>query len=319
MVSLRCLAIGSLFAIGTLASELVRRDVNPGPVKGDTFIHDPTIVKKPDGTYLAAFTANGIGLKASTDRTSWKDVGAAFPNGAAWTLTYTKNDKNLWAPDLSYHNGQYFMYYSASSFGTSKSAIFLARSKTGASGSWTNDGLVVESNDKSNYNAIDPNLFVDSDGKWWLSFGSFWSGLKLVELSPSTGKPINKNNIISIAARPNNGGAIEAPYITKHGNYYYLWSAFDSCCKGVQSTYRTMVGRSNKVTGPYVDKAGKQLMQGGGTQLLASHGNIHGPGHPAVFKDNDADVLVYHYYNAQGTAQLGINLIRYDNGWPTVY
>ncbi|CAG7565348.1 unnamed protein product [Fusarium equiseti] len=319
MVSLRSLAISSLFAIGTLASELVRRDVNPGPVKGDTFIHDPTIVKKPDGTYLAAFTANGIGLKTSTDRTTWKDVGAAFPNGAAWTLTYTKNDKNLWAPDLSYHNGQYFMYYSASSFGTSKSAIFLARSKTGASGSWTNDGLVVESNDKSNYNAIDPNLFVDSDGKWWLSFGSFWSGLKLVELSPSTGKPINKSNIISIAARPNNGGAIEAPYITKHGNYYYLWSAFDSCCKGVQSTYRTMVGRSNKVTGPYVDKAGKQLMQGGGTQLLASHGNIHGPGHPAVFKDNDADVLVYHYYNAQGTAQLGINLIRYDNGWPTVY
>ncbi|CEI67652.1 hypothetical protein FVEN_g9471 [Fusarium venenatum] len=319
MVSLRSLAIGSFFAIGTLASELVRRDVNPGPVKGDTFIHDPTIVKRPDGTYLAAFTANGIGLKTSADRTTWKDVGAAFPNGAAWTLTYTKNDKNLWAPDLSYHNGQYFMYYSASSFGTSKSAIFLARSKTGASGSWTNDGLVVESNDKSNYNAIDPNLFVDSDGKWWLSFGSFWSGLKLVELNPSTGKPVNKNNIISIAARPNNGGAIEAPYITKHGNYYYLWSAFDSCCKGVQSTYRTMVGRSNKVTGPYVDKAGKQLMQGGGTQLLASHGNIHGPGHPAVFKDNDADVLVYHYYNAQGTAQLGINLIRYDNGWPTVY
>ena len=80
-----------------------------------------------------------------------------------------------------------------------------------------------------------------------------------------------------------------------------------------------MVGRSNKITGPYVDKAGKQLMQGGGTQVLASHGNIHGPGHPAVFKDNDADVLVYHYYNAQGTAQLGINLIRYDNGWPTAY
>ncbi|SMQ53013.1 unnamed protein product [Zymoseptoria tritici ST99CH_3D7] len=319
MVSLRTLLAGSVLAIGALAASLEKRAVEPGVVKGDTFIHDPTVVKKPDGTYLAAFTANGIGLKTSTDRTTWKDVGAAFPNGAAWTTTYTKGDKNLWAPDLSYHNGQYYMYYSASSFGTSRSAIFLATSKTGASGSWTDAGRVIESFDNSNFNAIDPNLYVATDGKWWLSFGSFWGGLKLVELNPSTGKPLNANNLVSIAARPNAGGAIEAPVITKHGNYFYLWAAFDKCCLGVDSTYRTMVGRSTGITGPYVDKAGVSMMNGGGTQLLASHGDIHGPGHPAVFTDSDADVLVYHYYNAQGTAQLGINLIRYDNGWPTVY
>ncbi|GAB7364286.1 hypothetical protein MBLNU230_g4831t1 [Neophaeotheca triangularis] len=318
MVSLRKLLTGCILATGTIASYLEKRAVNPGPVNGDTFIHDPTVVKRPDGTYLAAFTADGIGLKTSTDRTTWKDIGAAFPNGAAWTTTYTHGDRNLWAPDLSYHNGQYYMYYSASSFGTSRSAIFVATSPTGASGSWTNLGLVVESSDRSNYNAIDPNLLV-TDGKWWLSFGSFWGGLKLVELSPSTGKPINQNNLISIAARPNNGGAVEAPYITKHGNYFYLWVAFDSCCKGVDSTYRTMVGRSSRITGPYVDQAGRSMMEGGGTQILASHGRIHGPGHPAVFTDNDADVLVYHYYNAAGTAQLGINLIRYDNGWPIAY
>ena len=319
MVSLRSILTGSILAIGALSASLEKRAVNPGAVKGDTFIHDPTVVKKPDGTYLAAFTANGVGLKTSTDRTTWKDVGAAFPNGAAWTTTYTKGDKNLWAPDLSYHNGQYYMYYSASSFGTSRSAIFLATSKTGASGSWTDLGRVIESFDNSNFNAIDPNLYVAADGKWWLSFGSFWGGLKLVELNPSTGKPLNANNLISIAARPNNGGAIEAPVTTKHGNYFYLWAAFDSCCKGVDSTYRTMVGRSSSITGPYVDKAGVSMMNGGGTQLLASHGDIHGPGHPAVFTDSDADVLVYHYYNKQGDARLGINLIRYDNGWPTVY
>ena len=319
MVSLRSILTGSILAIGALAASLEKRAVNPGAVTGDTFIHDPTVVKKPDGTYLAAFTANGVGLKTSTDRTTWKDVGAAFPNGAAWTTTYTKGDKNLWAPDLSYHNGQYYMYYSASSFGTSRSAIFLATSKTGASGSWTDLGRVIESFDNSNFNAIDPNLYVAADGKWWLSFGSFWGGLKLVELSPSTGKPLNANNLISIAARPNNGGAIEAPVITKHGNYFYLWAAFDSCCKGVDSTYRTMVGRSSSITGPYVDKAGVSMMNGGGTQLRASNGDIHGPGHPAVFTDSDADVLVYHYYNKQGDARLGINLIRYDNGWPTVY
>ncbi|KAI3572536.1 putative Arabinan endo-1,5-alpha-L-arabinosidase [Fusarium oxysporum f. sp. albedinis] len=320
MVSLRTFAIGSMLAFGAMANSIfARADVNPDPVRGDTFIHDPTVVKKPDGTYLAAFTSNGVGLKVSSDRTTWRDAGAAFPSGAPWTTPYTKGDKNLWAPDISYHNGQYFMYYSASSFGTSRSAIFLATSKTGASGSWTNQGLVMESFDNSNFNAIDPNLFVDSDGKWWLTFGSFWSGIKLTQLNPKTGKPINKNNLMSIAARPQNGGAIEAPYITKHGNFYYLWAAFDSCCKGTASTYRTMVGRASKVTGPYADSTGKPMMQGGGNQLLASHGNIHGPGHPAVFTDKDGDVLVYHYYNAAGTAQLGINQIRYVNGWPTVY
>jgi arabinan endo-1,5-alpha-L-arabinosidase len=114
-------------------------------------------------------------------------------------------------------------------------------------------------------------------------------------------------------------GAVEAPFITKKGNFYYLWVSFDKCCQGAASTYRVMVGRSNSITGPYVDKAGKQMMQGGGTEIMASHGNIHGPGHNAVFTDNDADVLVYHYYDNAGTALLGINLLRYDNGWPVAY
>ncbi|KAK7428824.1 hypothetical protein QQZ08_004594 [Neonectria magnoliae] len=318
MISLRKLAVGSMLAATAIAALVARQFVNPGPVSGDLFIHDPTVVKTPRGTYLAAFTADGVGLKTSTDRTVWRDAGAAFPNGASWTAPYTGGAKNLWAPDLSYHNGQYYLYYSASTFGTTKSAIFLATSSTGASGSWANKGLVIETTASSGYNAIDPNLIVDAQGQWWLSFGSFWSGLKIVKINPSTGKPADKN-IISIAARPSNGGAVEAPYIIRHGNYYYLWVSFDSCCKGADSTYRIMVGRSTSVTGPYVDRAGKSMMQGGGTEMMASHGSIHGPGHNAVFTDGDGDVLVYHYYNNAGTAQLGINLIRYENGWPVIY
>jgi arabinan endo-1,5-alpha-L-arabinosidase len=318
MMSLRKLAVGSLLAVTAAAALVSRQNVNPGRVTGDTFIHDPTVVKTPGGTYLAAFTADNVGLKTSTDRTTWRDAGSAFPGGAPWTTPYTGGARNLWAPDLSYHNGQYYLYYSASSFGSSKSAIFLATSTSGASGSWTNQGLVVESTANSGYNAIDPNLIVDAQGKWWLSFGSFWSGLKIVELNSGTGKPIN-NNLVSIAARPSNGGAVEAPYIVRRGNYYYLWASFDSCCKGAASTYRIMVGRSTSVTGPYVDRTGRSMMDGGGTQMMSSHGSIHGPGHNAVFTDNDADVLVYHYYNNAGTAQLGINLIRYENDWPVIY
>ncbi|KAL9942234.1 hypothetical protein D7B24_003391 [Verticillium nonalfalfae] len=320
MVSLRRLAISGMLAMSTMAHTLVpRQNVNPGPVTGDLFIHDPTVVKTPGGTYLAAYTGDNVQLKTSSDRTNWRNAGPAFPNGAPWTTTYTKGEKNLWAPDISYHDGKYLMYYSASSFGSSRSAIFLATSTTGLSGSWTNQGLVIESFDNSNYNAIDGNLIVDASGKWWLSFGSFWSGIKIVALDPKTGKR-SDNKITSIASRPDNGGAVEAPFIIRKGNYYYLWVSFDRCCQGAASTYRIMVGRSTSVTGPYVDKSGKQMMQGGGTQMMSSHGSVHGPGHNAVFTDGDGDVLVYHYYNNAGTAQLGINLIRYDsNGWPVIY
>ncbi|RYP69323.1 hypothetical protein DL770_008266 [Monosporascus sp. CRB-9-2] len=318
MMSLRKLAFGSMLAVTAMAAIVARQYVGPGQVSGDTFIHDPTVVKTPSGTYLAAYTGDNVQLKTSTDRTAWRNAGPVFPDGAPWTTPYTGGARNLWAPDISYHNGQYYLYYSASTFGSSRSAIFLATSPTGASGSWTNQGLVVESTTSSNFNAIDPNLIVDAEGRWWLSFGSFWSGIKMIALNPSTGKR-SDNNIMSIASRPDNGGAVEAPYITRHGNYYYLWVSFDRCCQGAASTYRIMVGRSTSVTGPYVDRDGRSMMQGGGTQMLASHGSVHGPGHNAVFTDNDGDVLIYHYYNDAGTAQLGINLIRYENGWPVIY
>ncbi|KAK4100937.1 glycoside hydrolase family 43 protein [Parathielavia hyrcaniae] len=318
-MGLRQLAVTGLLAVAAAAHALVpRQNVNPGPVSGSTFVHDPTIIKTPSGTYLGAYTGDNVQLKTSTDRTVWRDAGPMFPNGAPWTTTYTKGSKNLWAPDLSYLNGRYYLYYSASSFGSSRSAIFLATSTTGASGSWTNQGLVIESFDNSNWNAIDPNLIVDAQGRWWLSFGSFWSGIKMIAINPSTGKRAD-NQFISLAARPNNGGAVEAPFIIRNGNYYYLWVSFDRCCQGAASTYRIMVGRSTSVTGPYVDKNGTPMVQGGGTQMMSSHGSVHGPGHNAVFRDNDADVLVYHYYNDAGAARLGINLIRYENGWPIIY
>ncbi len=240
-----------------------------------------------------------------------------FPDGAPWTSTYTNGSRDLWAPDLTYRNGTYYLYYSASTFGSNRSAIFLATSTTGAAGSWTNRGLVIETRTSDTYNAIDPNLFVDSDGKWWLSFGSFWSGIKLIQLNPSTGLRTD-STLRSVAGR--NGGAIEAPVIVKRGSYYYLWTSFDRCCAGASSTYRVMVGRSTSVTGPYTDRNGVALNSGGGTQVLAGHGSIHGPGHQAVLADSDGDVLVYHYYADNGTSLLGINLLGYDSaGWPFVY
>jgi len=307
-------AAGTMLGIGAADAATYP---NPGVVTGSINVHDPGIVKKPDGTYLIAHTGNNIVLKTSTDRTAFRDAGVAFPGGASWTTAYTGGSANLWAPDISYHNGKYYLYYAASTFGSNHSAIFLATSGTGAAGSWSNQGLVIESATGDTFNAIDPNLYVDPSGRWWLSLGSFWSGIKQVQLNASTGKRLD-TTIRSIAGR--GGGAIEAPFLFHHGSYYYLYVSFDLCCKGAASTYRIMVGRSTSVTGPFVDKNGTAMTGGGGSEILAGHGSVHGPGGQSVFTDTDADVLVYHYYADNGTAKLGINLLGYDaSGWPYVH
>lgn len=294
---------------------------NPGRVTGDIGTHDPSVVKAPNGTYILAATGNNLSLKTSTDRTAWRNAGVVWPNGAPWTTPYTGGSTNLWAPDISYHNGQFYLYYSASTFGSQRSAIFLATSPTAASGSWTHQGLIIESSPAVNYNAIDPNLVIDANGQWWLTFGSFWSGIKMIRLDPSTGRRSTLDTAVrSLATRTSAGGAIEAPFIYRHGGFYYLWVSFDRCCQGASSTYRVMVGRSTTITGPYLDRNGTAMTAGGGTQVLAGHGSIHGPGHQAVIGDADGDVLFYHYYADNGASLLGINLIGYDSaGWPFVY
>ncbi len=293
----------------------------PGVVTGSTGVHDPGIVKTPSGTYVMIGTGNGLPITTSTDRTAWRGAGTVWPSGASWTTAYTGGSASLWAPDISYHNGKYYLYYAASSFGSNTSAIFLATSSTAASGSWSNQGLVISTKSSDNYNAIDPNLVVDDAGRWWLTLGSFWSGIKTVALDPNTGlRSTSDTTVRSVAARSTAGGAIEAGFVFHHGGYYYLYTSWDLCCQGASSTYRIMVGRSTSATGPYTDRNGTALTSGGGTQVLAGHGSVHGPGGQSVLADSDSDVLVYHYYADNGNPLLGINLIGYDSaGWPYVY
>ncbi|GGU43799.1 arabinan endo-1,5-alpha-L-arabinosidase [Lentzea flava] len=319
MVALRKTVLALLTALSVTVAVTSPASAYPGPgrVTGDVGVHDPSVVKRTDGSYLVAHTGDNISLKTSADRIAFRDAGSAFPGGAPWTTGYTGGGRHLWAPDLSYHNGQYWLYYSASTFGSNKSAIFLATSPSGNSGTWTHRGLVVESRTSDDFNAIDPDLVVDHQGRWWLSFGSFWSGIKMVALNPSNG--LRSDSVIrSIAGR--NGGPIEAPTIVKRGSYYYLFVSFDYCCRGASSTYRVMAGRSTSVTGPFYDRNGTPMTSGGGTEILAGHDNVHGPGHQDVFADVDSDVLVYHYYADNGAPLLGINLLAYDSaGWPFVY
>jgi arabinan endo-1,5-alpha-L-arabinosidase len=293
---------------------------DPGSVSGDVSVHDPSMVRAANGTYFLFSTHQGIEIRTSADRIHFTRNGSVFPSGVSWASAYgTITDP--WAPDVSFHNGTYWLYYAVSSFGSNHSAIGLATSSTAAPGSWHDQGLVYASQSSDNFNAIDPALLVDSSGRWWLSFGSFWSGIKMIQIDPATGKQATSNTTrYSIAERPS-PDAEEASFIYPHGGFYYLFVSFDYCCRGTSSTYRIMVGRSASPTGPYTDESGTPMLSGGGTQILATHGNVIGPGGQSVTHDVDGDLLVYHYYAASqnGTPELGINLLGWtSSGWPFV-
>lgn len=298
--------------------------IGPGVISGTTTIHDPSMVKTASGTYYAFSTTlsgTNLQMRSSTDRTHFTDAGRVFSTIPSWTNTYNGGNGVLWAPDVSFHNGKYWLYYAASTFGSQKSAIGLATSTTAAPGSWSDQGVVYTSSSGSDYNAIDPALVVDTSGKWWLSLGSFWTGIKMIQIDPATGKQLSSNTTrYSIAQRPPST-AIEASFIYPHGGYYYVFASFDTCCSGTSSTYHIVVGRSASITGPYTDRGGLSMTQGGGTILLSTHANVVGPGGQVVMHDTDGDLLVYHYYdgNHNGTATLGLNLLGWDSaGWPYV-
>jgi arabinan endo-1,5-alpha-L-arabinosidase len=292
---------------------------NPGTVTGSVVVHDPSMVRTPAGRYLLYATGGGLSYRTSTDRIAFSSGSDAFTTKPGWWSAYATE---AWAPDISYHGGTYLMYYAVSTFGSNTSAIGLASSSTGLPGSWSDDGIVYTSTSSSDYNAIDPNLFVDDDGTWWLSFGSWWTGIKMIRIDPATGKQYAGNTTrYSVASRPTGTKAVEAPFVVKRNGYYYLFASYDVCCAGSSSTYNVKVGRATSVTGPYVDASGVGMLNNGGTQVLASHGTVIGPGGQSILADTDGDLIVYHYYdgNDSGTPKLGINLLSWSTGWPVAY
>lgn len=283
------------------------------PLTGNLSVHDPGIIKTSNAYYVYG-TGIGIEIKRANDGLNWSTIGKVFNFYPSWANLYVPNhESNIWAPDIEYYNGKYYLYYSISSFGSNTSAIGLATSSNLPNG-WSDQGMVINSNSSKDYNCIDPNLVIDASGNPWLAFGSFWSGIKIVELNASTMKPKSGANIIGIASR--GGGAIEAPDIVYRDGYYYLFASIDLCCKGASSTYKIIFGRSTNVTGPYVDKSGTDLMNGGGTIFDAGNARWKGPGGQSLM---GTQAIAHHAYDASnnGAATLMIKNLYWDSeGWP---
>lgn len=294
------------------------------------FVHDPTMIREGKQYYVFSTgdpngkIGNGnIQIRTSLNLTHWKYDGTVFKNMPHWIRKAYPKIINLWAPDILYYNGTYHLYYVASSFGSNHSVIALATNKTLNPDSpnyhWIDDGPVLESVKADDWNAIDPNLTVDQTGQPWLSFGSFWSGIKIVRLNRATGMTSSQQpRIYSLVKRAKQPDAVEASNIIFHNGYYYLFTSFGLCCRGVNSTYRIMVGRSKSIRGPYVDQSGVPMLHGGGTLVLGNQGNMIGPGGQSVYKDGRTYFLVYHYYDAGdfGAAKLQIRRLYWNaSGW----
>jgi arabinan endo-1,5-alpha-L-arabinosidase len=290
-------------------------------------VHDPVIIKADD-TYYVFCTGTGIPVRCSTDLVNWdmSSPSRVFTRIPQWAREIIPAQNDIWAPDISYYNGKYHLYYSVSTFGSNHSVIGLATNATlnfeDESFEWVDEGLVLESQVTDSYNCIDPNLIVDTEGTPWLAFGSFWTGIKMCRLDVTTGKPSADDDMLyPLARRFTNSGAVEAPFIIRKGDFYYLFVSFDFCCRGADSTYHVVVGRSEAVTGPYADRDGVAMLEGGGTQVTFPTERWRGPGHNAILQDEDSDYIVYHAYDAenQGIPTLLIDPLVWDaDGWPSI-
>lgn len=273
---------------------------------GKPFIHDPSTIAQSDGKYYT-FGTGGGGL-ISDDGWTWNG-GAVRPGGGA-------------APDILKIGDRYLVVYGATGgglFGGHNGKILTMWNKTLDPKSPDfkySDPIVVASSDGIEDNdAIDPSLLLDpATGKLWLTYGTYFGYIRLAELDPKTGKRVEGNKALNIAID------CEATDLIYRDGWYYLLGTHGTCCDGPNSTYNIVVGRSKKVTGPYVDNIGREMLKGGGKLVVAAGDRLIGPGHFGRTVLGDGIEKMSCHYEADldqgGRSVLGIRPLLWKNGWP---
>ena len=340
----RILVLTGLLAALTLSAQ--PRGPRRGTVVENPDAHDP-VAAFCDGRYYVFTT--GLTVMSSADLKSWRFEDRVLPETPEWAAA--KGFRGMpWAPDIQYHDGLWYLYYSYSHFGKNTSAIGVATNKTLNPDSpdfkWEDRGMIVESiPGRDEWNAIDANVIVDEEGTGWLCFGSFWRGIKMFKLDETMLRMAEPQEWYPLCRRPEGtapiiaggadglkldprgsdfdagNGAVEAPFIFRHGGYYYLFVSYDLCCRGKNSTYKVVVGRSEKVQGPYIDRDGTPLMQGGGTLVAGGDGRYSGMGHCAVVTFDNQDYMFLHGYDSQADyrSKLLVKKLSWSSdGWPSL-
>lgn len=329
-----------LMAAGSLCAAAAMAFYPPQDLVVDTpMVHDPVMAEE-NGTYYVFSTGHGISSMTSTDRQHWHvdTTGVLTGRIPAWTHDSVPGFKtHIWAPDILRWQGRWYLAYSCSTFGKNTSAIGLLSNDVLAHRSqWKDEGCIITSKaGRDQWNAIDPNFVIDEKDQPWLVFGSFWDGIQMVKLDNSlhvakgqtpvtvarryaVGCKDTVPNPTSKFAGPN---AIEAPFIFHHDGWYYLFVSWDYCCRGTQSNYRVVVGRSRQVTGPYVDDHGRRMLDGGGKAVISGDGKVYeAAGHCAVCHTSEGDIFLCHGYSIphHGAPLLIQRRITWKDGWPEV-
>ncbi|RED55550.1 family 43 glycosylhydrolase [Cohnella lupini] len=292
---------------------------------------DPSIVRGEDGFFYAYGTEDEwnageksklVPIVKSADLVKWDYVGDAFATRPDW-----KKDGGIWAPDISFFNGKYYLYYSISDWGDQNPGIGVAVSDA-PTGPFEDKGKLLESDEIGVENSIDPMLYVEEDGTPYLFWGSF-NGIFGIRLSADGLSYQGEKFQIA-------GKDFEGPYIVKRGTYYYFFGSIGSCCAGKDSMYLVSVGRSESLAGPYLDAEDRDIKEASGTVILhgesaneedGNAGRFVGPGHNSIIRDDSGtDWIVYHAIdtsdplltNEATRRPLMIDPIRWVDGWPTI-
>lgn len=319
IINPRWISLSLAIGLGWLTTASI--SAQPGPESFRLRVHDPATIIQSGKDYWTFATGDGIRALRSTNLTDWVFTKPVLATNPDWTTNIAAPHRDyFWAPDIIKAHGRYLLYYSVSSWGKNTSAIGLATNATldpsDPNFKWTDAGIVVRSFATNAFNAIDPALTFDAEGKLWMAFGSFWSGIKLIELDPKTGHHIAPDSPMYALAF---NDMIEAAFIQRRGTNYFLFVNWGQCCKGTNSTYEIRVGCSDKITGPYLDREGKNLLDRGGTLFLESKPPFYGPGHAGIITVAGQDWFSCHYYdgNQRGRSKLWVGKLDWTaDGWP---
>lgn len=271
-------------------------------------VHDPSLLDF-DGTYLCFNTSGNsfCDLRTSKDLKTWKPVGPIMSAAPEWVRKQIPH-RSTWAPAALKLGKTLRVYFCASErFGQNSSVIGMVEclnfNPDKPQEGWQDRGKLIESKSSTdNFNAIDPDVFVDQKGRHWMTYGSYWSGLYMVELDPKTGLVLDpKKPARHIASNTGErGNPLEAPYLAYHGGYYYLFVVYGLAAQGVRSTYRMMVGRSKSMDDPFMGFDGKPMTEGGHSDLLKSSPPMFAPGGGNIFQDRHGKwMIAYHFYDGR--------------------